>query len=131
MEANLLYIHENDLSPAFQSKLCSFNGSTIPLYIIVQLKETPKGFEPLINNLKDIRIEKATKKINNWLQICFDLNQPLIVKMNDEDSSLIRVNIDLSKINKLSAYCAQRDSKAVLSYIQRQFSGKDYEIGYF
>lgn len=128
MEANLLYIRENDLTPEFQSKLCSFNNQSIPLYVIVQLKVAPHGFEPMINNLKEIRIEKATNIIRNWIRTCFDSNQTLLIKINDDNSSVIRVDIDFSKINNLSIFCDQQDTKTVRSYIKKQFNKSDYKI---
>lgn len=130
MEANLLYIHENDLSSEFQSKLGSFNNQTIPLFIIVQLKRAPQGFEPMINNLKEIRVEKAKKKIEDWIQICFGSNQSLVVKIDDHNSLSIHVNIDFGEINSLSVFCAHRDSNVVLSYIESRFGKKDFQICY-
>lgn len=131
VEANLLYIRENDLTPEFQSKLCSFNQQTIPLYIIVQLRVAPNGFEPMINNLKEIRIEKAKNKIKNWIRECFDSNQTLLIRIDDESSSIIRVDIDFGEINRLSAFCTQEDAKAVHSYIKSKFRKKNFKINHF
>lgn len=62
VEANLLYIQEENLTPEFQSKLCSLFQSELPLYVIVQLKILPANFQPLMNKLTDIRKDKAEKK---------------------------------------------------------------------
>lgn len=130
MKANLLYIRESDLTPEFQSKLCSFKDQAIPLYIIVQLKGASQGFVPMINNLKDIRIEKAVNKIKNWMGTCFGSNENLIIKINDENSPAIRVDIDLTDINDLSIFCAPKDSKTVHLYIKNKLGENNFKISY-
>ena len=130
VKANLLYIQENDLSEEIQQKLNSLNNPTVPLYVVVRLKMVSNGFEPMINNLKEIRIEKAKKKIKDWTAAFIDEEQPLDIKIDDEKSSIIRVDIDFKAIQQLTVFCAQKDAKAVRRFIKKQFSKKDFQINH-
>ncbi len=130
VKANLLYIRETDLTEEFQQKLCSFYEPDVPFYIIVQLKTVKNGFEPMINNLKEIRIEKAKKKIKEWIDACIQIGQPLFIKIDDERSSIIRVDIDFKTVSKLSVFCTEQDAKAVHMFVKKHFNKKDFQINY-
>lgn len=130
MKANLLYIHEDNLTPAFQNKLCSLHNGTIPLFIIVQLKVAPNGFKPMINNLKEIRIEKAKRKIKDWIYVCLGAEPVLLIKIVDKNAPKIDVDIDFKEIKYLTAFCLQEDSKRVHSYIGNKFSKNNFEISF-
>ena len=130
VEANLLYIQEDELKPEFQNKLCLFSKKTEPLFIIVQLKVSPLGFEPMINNLKDIRKDKARKKINSWVQICFAQHQHLVVKIIDDLPQVDSLYLDFSGINKLSVYRSKENGDHILPIVRSHFSADELNLQY-
>lgn len=130
VEANLLYIQEDELKPEFQNKLCLFSKKTEPLFIIVQLKVSPLGFEPMINNLKDIRKDKARKKINSWVQICFAQHQHLVVKIIDDLPQVDSLYLDFSRINKLSVYRSKENGDHILPIVRSHFSADELNLQY-
>lgn len=131
VKANLLYIQEDELKPEFQSKLCLFSKTTDPLFIIVQLKLSPLGFEPLINDLKNIRIDKAKKKINNWTQICFPQHQHLIVRVIDDLPRANTLFLDFLGIHTLSVYRSKGDGDQILPFVKSQFNSDNLNLMYF
>ena len=131
VEANLLYILEDELKPEFQNKLCLFSKTADPLFIIVQLKLSPLGFKPMINNLKEIRIDKAKKKINNWVQICFSQHQKLVVKIIDDLPQSSNLYLDFSGIDKLSVYRSKGEGDQILPLVKNHFNADQLNLKYF
>ena len=131
VEANLLYIQEEELKPEFQNKLCLLNKTNKPLFIIVQLKLTPLGFEPMINNLRDIRMQKAQRKISNWIRVCYALHPRLVVKIIDEIPQKDRPYLDFSGINRLSVYHSKGNEERIVPYLMNYFSSEKLSLKYF
>ena len=130
VEANLLYIQEEELNPDFQKRLCLFGRLTIPLYIIVQLKVSPLWSEPMINDLKEIRKEKTIKKIDNWIKICFSKHQHLIVKVIDGLPKKWNPYLDFSGINKLSVYRSPLEGDQIIPLVKDYFLDTDLKLKY-
>ncbi|HLV41567.1 MAG TPA: hypothetical protein VKY37_04765 [Brumimicrobium sp.] len=131
VEANLLYIQEDELKPEFQNKLCLFSKSNDPLFIIVQLKVSPLGFKPMINNLKEIRMDKAKKKINNWVRICFAQHQKLVVKIIDDVPQSNSLYLDFTGIDKLSVYRSKNGGDQILPLVKNYFDSEKLNLQYF
>ncbi len=131
VEANLLYIQEEELKPEFQKRLCAFSRTTDPLFIVIQLKVSPLGSEPMINDLKDIRKDKAIKKINNWINICFAKHQKLSVKVIDGLPKPSNPYLDFSGISKLSVYRSQKDGDQIIPLIKAHFATEDLNLQFF
>lgn len=131
VEANLLYIQEDELKPEFQNKLCLFSKTTDPLFIIVQLKVSPLDFKPMINNLKEIRMDKAKKKINNWVQICFSQHQRLVVKIIDDLPQSNTLYLDFTGVNKLSVYRTENRGDHILPFVKTHFVPEKLNFQYF
>ena len=131
VEAILLYIKEDELKPEFQNKLCLFSKTNEPLFIIVQLKLTPVGFEPMINDLRDIRMDKAKKKINNWVRICYAKHQRLIVKIIDDLPQANNLYLDFTGINKLTVYRSKGEGEQILTLIKNNFNSENLDLQYF
>lgn len=131
VEANLLYIQEEELKAEFQKRLCFFSRTTNPLFIIVQLKTSKLGSEPLINDLKDIRRDKAIKKIDNWIKICFSMHQQLVVKVIDGTPTPSNPYLDFLGINKLSVYCSPSDSDQIIPLMRANFDMENLKFEYF
>lgn len=121
VEANLIYIQEEDLKPEFQNKLCWFSRTQEPLYILVQLKVSALGSEPMISDLKEIRMDKAKKKIDNWISICFAKHQKLTVKVIDGLPNSSNPYLDFSGVNKLSVYRTPVFGDQILPLVKSHF----------
>lgn len=131
VEANLLYIREDELRPEFQNRLCMFSKTTYPLFIIIQLKMPPLGSEPMIKDLKKIRKDKAIKKINNWIKICFAGNQQLIVKVVDGPINLSNPYLDFTGISKLSVYRSDQENDPIIPLVKKAFETENLNLQYF
>ena len=131
MEANLLFILEEELRAEFQSKLCLFSRTVEPLYIVIQLKSSPIGFQPMINNLKDIRKEKAKGKIDRWLNTCFSKHQKLVVKVIDESTQSNKLYLDFTGINKLNVFRSKKGEDQILPLVRNFFNTDQLNFLYF
>lgn len=131
MEANLLYILEEELRPEFQRRLCMFSKTTDPLFIIVQLKASPLGSQPMIHDLKKIRIDKAFKKINNWISICFANHQNLIIKVIDGIPRSSHPHLDFSGIQKLNVYRSPLEKDQIIPLVKKHFDDEHLNLHYF
>ncbi|WP_146194085.1 hypothetical protein [Brumimicrobium oceani] len=131
MEANLLYIQEDELKPEFQKRLCFFSRTTEPLFIIIQLKVSSIASEPMINNLKEIRKDKAVKKVDNWISICFAKHQKLVVKVIDGLPKPSNTNLDFTGIRKLSVYRSSALGDKISPFLKGQFSSENLEFKLF
>lgn len=131
MEANLLYILEEELRPEFQRKLCMFSKTTNPLFIVVQLKSPPLDSQPMIQDLKKIRIEKAIKKIDNWINICFAKHQNLTIKVIEGLPQLSRPFLDFTNIKKLNVYRSNLKPDQVLRLVKGHFDSEHLNLQYF
>ncbi|PKR81724.1 hypothetical protein CW751_04135 [Brumimicrobium salinarum] len=131
VKANLVYIQEEDLKPEFQHKLCAFSKIKEPLIVIVQLKEVSANFKPLINNLKEIRKDKAKKKVINWIKICFSTHQNLTVKVIDFLPTTKRLSLDLEGINRIAVYQTKNGGENILPLLKKRFDPQHFELNYF
>lgn len=122
VEANLLYIQEENLTPEFQSKLCSLFQSELPLYVIVQLKILPANFQPLMNKLTDIRKDKAEKKIINWEKYCHRNHSPVKVSVIENPEDLLELPSNVKQIKKLNIHCLQFDRSQILALLENNFT---------
>lgn len=122
VEANLLYIQEENLTPEFQSKLCSLFQSELPLYVIVQLKILPTNFQPLMNKLTDIRKDKAEKKIINWEKYCHRNHPPVKVSVIENPEDLLELPSNVKQIKKLNIHCLQFDRSQILALLENNFT---------
>ena len=131
VEANLLYIQEDELKPEFQKRLCFFSRTTDPLYIIIQLKVSPIGSEPMIKDLKEIRKDKAVKKVDNWIKICFAKHQKLVVKVIDGLPKPSNPYLDFSGVNKLSVYRSSKQGDQIIPMLKSHFDSEDLNFKFF
>lgn len=122
VEANLLYIQEENLTPEFQSKLCSLFQCELPLYVIVQLKILPANFQPLMNKLTDIRKDKAEKKIINWEKYCHRNHPPVKVSVIENPEDLLELPSNVKQIKKLNIHCLQFDRSQILALLENNFT---------
>jgi hypothetical protein len=131
VEANLLYIQEDELKPEFQKRLCFFSRTTDPLFIVIQLKVSPIGSEPMINDLKEIRKDKAIKKVDNWIKICFAKHQKLFVTVIDGLPKPSNPYLDFSGINKLTVYRSRINGDQIIPLIKGYFASEDLNLQFF
>ncbi|WP_159038399.1 hypothetical protein [Brumimicrobium mesophilum] len=131
MEANLLYILEDELKPEFQWRLSMFSKSTAPIFIIIQLKAYPLGSQPMIHDLKKIRIDKVIKKVNNWIKICFTNHHKLIVKVIDGIPKITNPYLDFSGINKLNVYRSPHVTDQISPLVKKHFEVKQLNFQFF
>lgn len=131
VKANLLYIQEEDLRPEFQNKLCMLYNSKLPLYIIVQLKLSSKDFRPLINNLLDIRKDKAKKKIDNWAKFCHPSGQNIIINILEKDPTFSKVSIDFTGVHHLNIYSLKDERKQILPLLKKSFTIDQLSFNYY
>ena len=123
MKANLLYIQEEQLNTNFQEILCRFKNSEIPLFILIQLKLSPTGFEPMIGDIKNIRIKKTLKKVQDWIKKSFLSAKEINVKVVDEASNYSTFEEKLNKYKKLYIYQNISDSQQKNLFVHKS-SGK-------
>lgn len=131
VEANLLYIQEENLTPEFQGKLCALFQSKLPLYIIIQLKILPSNFHPLMNKLTDIRKDKAIKKILNWEKYCHRKYPSVEVKVVENTKDLSDFSFDLEELKKLNVYYPKWDKKLFSSLLDNRLSALQVMIHHY
>lgn len=85
----------------------------------------------MINDLKDIRRDKAIKKINNWIKICFSKHQQLVVKVIDGAPTASNPYLDFSGISKLSVYRSPLDGEQIIPLMKTYFEKQNLNLEYF
>lgn len=131
VKANLLYILEEELRPEFQINLSKFKNAQEPVFIVVQLKKANSDFEPLIKDLKAIRIDKAVKKVNNWITICFNKMVSVKIDVVEDPSQLSELSPDFNGFNKLMFYQSKKNDDTLYKSIERTLEGKDIQQMFF
>jgi len=125
--ANLLYIHEKELTPNLQHNFCYFSEQSIPLYVIVELEVTTSHKVPMIQGLEEIRKAKLMNKVQDLLNICFMNQEQLLVTVVDHKSRLSELSQRFGKLQKLCIYTSIRQQKKQLVFITKHFKNLDLE----
>lgn len=100
MDARLIYIRENEIDSNLSTILNSIERSEFKFFILVEILPIHDESMPMINGLKEIRINKVKEKIIDWFkenlssEINFELsvfegkpskdNPPIILKGIDK-----------------------------------------------
>lgn len=100
MDARLIYIRENEIDSNLSTILNSIERSEFKFFILVEITPIHDESMPMINGLKEIRINKIKEKIIDWFkenlssEINFELsvfegkpskdNPPIILKGIDK-----------------------------------------------
>lgn len=120
MEARLLYIRENEMNSGLSNILNGVEKSGVRFFILVEIKPIHDDSMPMINGLKEIRLNKVEDKIEEWFRINLsgDINFELSVfegKPSKDNPPVI-----LKGINKLFVFVDSSNDIRIVPFLKAQ-----------
>ena len=125
MEARLLYIRENEMNNNLSSILNAVNMKDVRFFILVEIKPIQDDSMPMINGLKEIRLNKVNDKIEDW----FTENLPN--KINFELSvfegkpTKEKPPVSLKGIKKLFVFIDSSNDIRIVPFLKAQLSPEE------
>ena len=125
MEARLLYIRENEMNTKLSRILNAVRAKDVRFFILVEIKPIQDDSMPMINGLKEIRLNKVKDKIEDWFNenLLNDINFELSVfegKPNKE-----KPPTSLKGINKLFVFVDTSNDIRIVPFLKAQLNPEE------
>lgn len=127
MNANVIYIHEDELSLDFTSELNQTVKSDEPLFVVLQMKAAKSDFQPLINNLIEIRKDKAKKKLEDWLAKYAFTSQTIVTYIRGNENRLKESDLDLSNMRTMNYFYHCKEGRDFMLLLIEHFAFESFK----
>lgn len=127
MNANVIYIHEDELSLDFTSELNQTVKSDEPLFVVLQMKAAKSDFQPLINNLIEIRKDKAKKKLEDWLAKYAFSSQTIVTYIRGNENRLKESDLDLSNMRAMNYFYHSKEGRDFMLLLIEHFAFESFK----
>ena len=125
MEARLLYIRENEMNTKLSRILNAVRAKDVRFFILVEIKPIQDDSMPMINGLKEIRLNKVKDKIEDWFNenLSNDINFELSVF--EGKPSKEKPPTSLKGINKLFVFVDTSNDIRIVPFLKAQLNPEE------
>lgn len=125
MEARLLYIRENEMNTKLSRTLNAVRVKDVRFFILVEIKPIQDDSMPMINGLKEIRLNKVKDKIEDWFNenLSNDINFELSVF--EGKPSKEKPPVSLEGINKLFVFVDTSNDIRIVPFLKAQLNPEE------
>jgi hypothetical protein len=120
MEAHLLYIRENEMNDDLSRILNAVERSQIRFFILVEINPIQDDSMPMINGLKEIRLNKVEDKIEHWFKENLSRNIDFELSVFEGKPRKGYPSISLVGINKLLVFVDSSNDLRIVPFIKTQ-----------
>ncbi len=129
MEARLLYIREDEMNTGLSRFLNVIEKVDVRFFILVEITPIHEDSMPMINGLKEIRLNKVEDKIEEWFKE--NLPNDINIELSVFEGKPSRENppVSLEGIDKLFVFVDSSNDIRIVPFLKAQL--KPEEIVFF
>jgi len=120
MDARLLYIRENEINSNLSTILNSVERSEFKFFILVEITPIHDESMPMINGVKEIRINKVKEKIIDWFKENLSSEINFELSVFEGKPSKDNPPVTLKAINKLFVFVDSTNDIRIVPFLKAQ-----------
>jgi hypothetical protein len=120
MDARLLYIRENEINSNLSTILNSVERSEFKFFILVEITPIHDESMPMINGVKEIRINKVKEKIIDWFKENLSSEINFELSVFEGKPSKDNPPVTLKGINKLFVFVDSTNDIRIVPFLKAQ-----------